>query len=514
MRNTYIQKGSLIIIIIRDVDMAKPVAHMTSILHMYAYKETDRIAMSNDRPRTNIGQQGDHVTAYAIFKAFIRGLKGNGPEQMIYRLAYVVDDISKATQDYQRLFLQWLSKEEKEILEKQNQAISTRIQNIFTMMRDKSNTFSSREEIEAVALLQDQSLVQNIQDALLELNQVKFDRLVTFLSNEYLAMRNQQQYASFPQEGNVAPLPGEANRVKAAVSKLANINAQLDDNAQSIDSAMIAGTINAIFDLFWYPKIPEKELLLCTDKAWGEASRKYNTGTAPRNNNPKILYFVTAVHINTIRTCFPSLPLQDDQTKIVETFIKQIAQEWQMDDAESALFLAEIKEADVEISLSAGTSGSDKSVSKLLGSDHSDDSQASQEFLDHWDPSTTRVDPEKEKSTITSTQFPDTEHKRVAEQSTSTRLSSSSAVASIGKIGMMAVHQSSFSSSSQSVQRQAERGETEGHTRYTTRVHAARAQKNRDSVAREAQKPSSNTSGTSEGKQDSSLPPKQNGPSR
>lgn len=63
--------------------------------------------------------------------------------------------------------------------------------------------------------------------------------------------------------------------------------------------------------------VPEKE--------WQEASKRYNKGTKPRNNDPEMMYEVVGGHLIVIFNCFKGLAEFDinKQERMVETFLTE-----------------------------------------------------------------------------------------------------------------------------------------------------------------------------------------------
>lgn len=178
---------------------------------MYVYKIREDFFLSNDRPRTNIGPQGDHATAYALFKEFIRGLEGEDPIVMVSQLVTIFSNTDN-TRKYLAFFGEELTEEEKALLETTRQNQDARIQATLIRITEISAKFLTSTDITSIVDAIPVELKQKTKYALLEFNQSKLDEIVAELSNEYLLLRNRQKYASFTRENSISPDANEGVR--------------------------------------------------------------------------------------------------------------------------------------------------------------------------------------------------------------------------------------------------------------------------------------------------------------
>lgn len=294
--------------------------------------QTEGILTFADRPRTEIGPQGDHVTAYDLFKEIIRQVSEKDPLEAFIRIANTLRLLQQSLNKYIELFSEEIDNSKQEGIKSKEKEINNAIDAIFSDIKKVSLNAITEEEIKkTIQRTPELELQSKLSNALPKYNQILFDTIATQADNIFLFIRNRLKYVSFPREGNVEPPPGEPARVKGAIKTLREYN----DNPKLIQKTDdLNNIVEAIQRLFWYPKIPENMLIDVekNKKVWNEIKRKkgYKSGTKPRNNDFDILCHVTAMHIDTIASCFPVLKEPQFFENIILAFIEQIAKNWSM----------------------------------------------------------------------------------------------------------------------------------------------------------------------------------------
>jgi len=208
----------------------------------YAYKKGTEVYLANDRPRTNIGQQGDHVTAYSLFKEFIRTLETDDPNKMLLRLAAIIDDINGRADIYLSMFRQDMSREEIDSLTKQKKETTEKIEAVFVKIHSLNSKMLTNEQIFDVLSKTPDNLKDITRKALINSNQSFLDEMVTEIINIYLEMRNKQIYASFPREGNKPPKDDESTVVRIALKNCRLIS----ELSEELESDLLVKTINEL----------------------------------------------------------------------------------------------------------------------------------------------------------------------------------------------------------------------------------------------------------------------------
>jgi hypothetical protein len=289
---------------------------------------------SSDRPRTNIGPQGDHTSAFALIK---------------FAILFSIENLN-IDAACENLFAFLLNVKKREVPENLITQIRKEI-SIFSDEKNRPEAFvyveeqkSIEEALEKSGL--DDSLVRRSMIAIQRSNFHYFEKLASFIANKLLECRSKQRYVAFPGDGNISPPKGEGARVKTAIKKLSISKEQKELNVKKIAQCM--------FELFWYPKIPKEKLLDPESITWKTICEEsgFKKGTLPRSNDPKILHEVTANHLDLIFICFPHL--YDDYGKrkeIIDEFLELIASKgkiagkevhWSMSQQETRTFKSNV----------------------------------------------------------------------------------------------------------------------------------------------------------------------------
>ena len=161
------------------------------------------IKFGDTRPRTKIGPQGDHITAYALFQHLaMKRCKGLSKEESIRMIAHLIDVHFPEDSDDKRHDVQ---------------AIIDKIKGHF------SEGFSDPDFIEAVRGYLPPELAEKSEKSFLIANDSILEKALSDIAVFYLMGMNSRYLVSVPQEGNIAPPDGEAARVKNAITALSQM---------------------------------------------------------------------------------------------------------------------------------------------------------------------------------------------------------------------------------------------------------------------------------------------------
>lgn len=275
------------------------------------------IDIGPNRPRTAIGPQGDHVSAYALFKYCVIAVTKESDIQDAYKLILQVIDSYTDNPD-------------------ETTKLSEEIKEHISSIMEKAITVSELKQLQE-KLADSQHLSKKVLRACIENNTRYLENLVEILIEKHLTLRNKLALTSYPIEGNIAPTMGEGTRVKKALKFLKSVDEFNGESAEEV--------IEAIYQLFWYPKIPDDKLInLDTPegrKTWKKHQGKYNKGTKPRDNNINTLCQVIANHLNIVLCCFETL--REHSSKIIEPFITRVLQDWKIDKQQQDELIDSIK---------------------------------------------------------------------------------------------------------------------------------------------------------------------------
>ena len=137
------------------------------------------ITFTDDRPRTLLGPQGDHVSAYALFKNLVVARVEHLPLQDAIKVLLGIID---------------------------SYALNDTAQRIFDEVRDQLEAVGGEKASEIMQVLADYSIPDNVQQMI----QAKFSELKRFqLANmldaliaRHLDLRNKLENTTFPREGS------------------------------------------------------------------------------------------------------------------------------------------------------------------------------------------------------------------------------------------------------------------------------------------------------------------------
>ena len=106
-------------------------------IYKYVYKIEEHLILTDDRPRTMVGPQVDHVTSYAVFKELLRKLEQNNdePVAIIMRLYSAIDDISTDTKE--ALNLMSLRKNLSVVQQRKIQKKGDDVENVMLNLKEK-----------------------------------------------------------------------------------------------------------------------------------------------------------------------------------------------------------------------------------------------------------------------------------------------------------------------------------------------------------------------------------------
>jgi hypothetical protein len=313
-------------------------------------KEKQTVTMSTDsamhfidRPRTDIGIQGSHVTAYSLFEEFCRQLPTND----------AIDTITTIKTNFDCIFSSSLKIDDTSIDDSIKDDIQQASNEMLSFLKEQSINIISPADISDISnRLKESGLlgskVEQLKNSISISNQAIINATIEFAANKYLKIRNKLPYTSFPTEGNLPPKPNEGAVVKKALSTMRYESEKLRI-ASTIEDDQLQQLKTAIYETFWYPKIPEDKLIplhAWKSPQWETARARYNQGATPRTNDLDTLGIVSARHLSTIFACFPSLRKEMCITnKIINGFIEDISKDWRLSEEERAIFTARVFDA-------------------------------------------------------------------------------------------------------------------------------------------------------------------------
>lgn len=327
------------------------------------------------RAPSNIGKQGDHVSAYhliellAISIAMESGLEvalkrffhyfNNLSEKLSLELREISSDIHEARQEsnqddlkiLERRYneLESISNEINLILESSAETIQinttkeTEIEKKILLLDILISSGSKTEEyklflnsqVESKEIVSPTILFTQIAD---ELRNNYAEQVIENLLRTYLTIRNKMPHTAMPSEGNLTTLSNEGAIIASSCRRLAAINEELETKEQKGENltesyiATISDEISKnILNLFWFPKISADDLLDISNQQTYEewkgilSAKSYKSTTLPRSNNLDILSTVIANHIDLILDCFPKIELDARlSASCLEKFIESV----------------------------------------------------------------------------------------------------------------------------------------------------------------------------------------------
>ena len=189
-------------------------------------------------------------------------------------------------------------------------------------------------------LEENRRIQKKVMDSLEKGNENAYNRLATYLACQYLIIRNKLPTVSVPRVGNVQPVDAEGASVKGSVRALSEINSQLSGEIKNeIEEKTLQKIVQEISNLFWYPKIDEKDLLKESDAEWHAVAHRFNRGAIPRDNDIRTLQSVTVVHWDTIFSCFSNFNREECRDKIIKIFVEKVSADWSLTSRETAEFV-------------------------------------------------------------------------------------------------------------------------------------------------------------------------------
>lgn len=241
------------------------------------------VGFSETRPSTVLGgAQGDHASAYSLFKQIIiANIVGSSFEEATRVILTLIDSYST-------------NRQSQEIFEKVKSQIKSIEQELGTLH----------------GVLQKKNLAEderNLFDSFFEKHRVLyFEKLLDELISMHLVLRNKLEMATVSVEFNKRPPEGEPARIRAAIARLRqvkpeNVVAELEIIKKSI------------LDLIWYPKLGGEELFDSENShhvsQWAAIKKKkaYRAAVVPRSNDLDDLCQILELHLDLIFHSFPVL---------------------------------------------------------------------------------------------------------------------------------------------------------------------------------------------------------------
>lgn len=286
-------------------------------------------SFGGERPPSNLGvRQGDHSRAYALIKHLVERRCAYQPIDValkqlfhIFSVYLYLDDEEEASS---------ITKQVKIALNDEQCFNSTEIDELCTLLREGGADDKQIEKAKCGWLLANTRMLE---------------RVFREMAAHYLTVANQKALTAFPAEGNVQPLAGEGQRVKAALRFLDGLN-ELKIRESVVDEIGIAV---ALCHLFWYPRIPDDEL--CDTAQWEKVQHKYRKGVAPRTNNRDTLCQVLEGYLALVFECYPVM--HNRQDAIIDIFLQSVLDDddnpdkikysWNLDDAQKKAVAKTVK---------------------------------------------------------------------------------------------------------------------------------------------------------------------------
>lgn len=248
--------------------------------------------MGSSRPRTNIGPQGDHVTAFALIKDLaVQITKGMKLDDAIMVMMFIIDHHA-----YDNV---------------QDPVTIDAIQNIFDRVKYMQQTGMSEEEIALTVSCVPSELQEKVLATLQRGNQSLLADICNQLIAHFITQRNKRAHTAYPTQGNMLPPEGESTRIYNALNYL---------NELTEESFDLSRVVHAIRNTFWFPRVSDGVMLSEDSAEWAAVSSRFNTGTLPRSNELDILKRVLTTHLQTILDTFPSC----QNTEVVVAFIESV----------------------------------------------------------------------------------------------------------------------------------------------------------------------------------------------
>lgn len=355
------------------------------------FKPSDQILVAwNDdmqmrvagRAPSNIGKQGDHVSAYHLIELLATSIAvESGLEVAVVRFFHYFDNLAhkleveidniqldiQAAQDneskndlqilqkrYDQLSQKHIeitsivneTKKQREVINKKDTEIERKILHLQILISagkktDEYKAFSGSDDAKNI-----QSPDNLFQDVANDLRNSYSKKVVENLVKTYLTICNKMPYTAIPSEGNIKTLSNEGTIVIQSCKKLATMSDELESkDPESLTESEVTtlSTIAAqnILNLFWFPKISSDILIDMTktevQKEWAGVvkAKGYTATTLPRDNNLDILCHVIANHINLILNCFPKFEIKESLSNaIIDKFINHVLNDGKINDIE------------------------------------------------------------------------------------------------------------------------------------------------------------------------------------
>jgi hypothetical protein len=281
-----------------------------------------------NRPRTNLGPQGDHVSAYALFVFLLtEAVRGKSIKDATACLIRAVEYGQGTATQYDNL----------------SDFIKTYAKTHEYMVQD----LLSVEEMEQIRTkITEPVLLQKIQAGQDAIISRYLSSMVEGLTNQFLTFRNKLSHTAFAREGSMAAPDAEGAQIKQAIKGLREFNESALENNTELTAEQSTNALRLIDNLFFYPKIPASELIDMTtpagQKQWDDikAKRGYVVSAMPRDNNLDTLSVVVANHLSLIFACFESFWSTEAQKDvIITTFVGKIAKDWGLNPTETTALL-------------------------------------------------------------------------------------------------------------------------------------------------------------------------------
>ena len=316
------------------------------------------------RPRTAVGPQVDHTTAYALFEYILKEAVVNKP------IDAAVGCVIKAV----------------EYMQSSEQRFD--IDEIFTSFKNETqvmyDAILKQEELQNIQNSSDHTVAALYEKIVTLRNttvQVYLSRLIECLANRFLTYRNQLAFVSFPREGSLSADKDEGAKIKTAIQSLK----ALEDGWAAIQDSEKEDKINEIVEqmaeLFFYPKIDEKDLFDLSKKEdldeWEKIKKQkgYRVNTLPRNNDLDMLALMITRHLILINACFEGFHNSlGNYLAIRDTFVEKIAMNWGLDKTQKTELYEKITSNATLLSYQADAiSGSEHATSSGHSSHHSEE---------------------------------------------------------------------------------------------------------------------------------------------
>lgn len=353
--------------------------------------------MSSNRPRTNIGPQGSHVTAFIVIDKLAESTDNVKDDitalKKIFHLLAAIEGSIRLDMELCRVKEKERNKLKVLAQEIHNNLIA--FQACFEQFsRDSSQIRDLAASISTLINNSDHTNKKEMLDFIQAAAVPRYSQALRIDATKYLkSISNRYPKTAYPSEGNQPSIYGEGALIKASFNQLKTINSRMAGNKNlhprkdEIDKHMLG--------LFWYPKISQNNLLKWNDKI--RKTNKYNKDVEPRNNELHDLIAVASRHVDLLSLVFPDIFTSHRAQEYIDSFLNLVGKNgkinktkvgWNLDSETLQQFIARVKDrlsikgviyrdAELDVTVDSDSSQSPKEkeseISPTIGDSSRDD---------------------------------------------------------------------------------------------------------------------------------------------